>query len=462
MPQTRKSWWWIALALVLVGTATLGHYAQPARAQTPRVTVEFWHGLAMPLGGILEKIATDFNESQTQYQVNPTFKGSYPETMVAAIAAFRAGNAPHIVQMFEVGTATMMSARGAIKPVHELMREAGVAFDPAAYLPAVAGYYSLPDGRMMAMPFNSSTTIMFYNKDAFKKAGLDPNKPPQTWTELRDAAKKIRATNAAPCGFTTAWPTWAQFEQFSAIHNVPLATKANGLGGLDAELKINSPLHVRHVQTLVDMQKEGSFKYGGRDAAGDALFPSGECAIIHASSGLRARIAREAKFEWGATMLPYYPGTPGRAQELDHRRRRLLGDDLAEPQAGGVQGGGRVLPLHQPPGGGGQVAYRHRLPPHHLRGLRAGEGLRLLPAESRHRHPVPPDDPDRDHRELDGACGSATCRRSGTSSRRSWRRRSRGSSRRSRRSTARCSGGTRSCATSSGRTARSRERQRGR
>src|SRR5216683_1588921 len=244
MPKTVKSWWWIALALVLVGTATLGHYTQPARAQTPRVTVEFWHGLAMPLGGILEKIATDFNESQTQYQVNPTFKGSYPETMVAAIAAFRAGNAPHIVQMFEVG---------------------------------------------------SSTTIMFYNKDAFKKAGLDPNKPPQTWTELREAAKKIRATNAAPCGFTTAWPTWAQFEQFSAIHNVPLATKANGLGGLDAELKINSPLHVRHVQTLVDMQKEGSFRYGGRDAA----------AVLS--------------------------GHARRAQELDHWRRRLLGDDLAEP-----------------------------------------------------------------------------------------------------------------------------------
>jgi sn-glycerol 3-phosphate transport system substrate-binding protein len=190
------------------------------------------------------------------------------------------------------------------------MKETGVAFDPAAYLPSVAGYYSLPDGRMMAMPFNSSTTIMFYNKDAFKKAGLDPNKPPQTWADLRAAAQKIRAANASPCGFTTAWPTWAQFEQFSAIHNVPLATKANGLAGLDAELKINSPLHVRHVQTLIDMQKEGSFKYGGRDAAGDALFPSGECAIIHASSGLRARIAREAKFEWGAAMLPYYQGTP--------------------------------------------------------------------------------------------------------------------------------------------------------
>ena len=280
----------------------------PAAAKTE---IQFWHGLPMPLGGILEKIVTDFNESQAQYQVVATYKGSYPETMVAAIAAFRAGNAPHVVQMFDVGTATMMGAGGAVKPVHELMREAGVPFDPNAYLPAVRGYYSLPDGRMMAMPFNSSTAIMFYSKDAFKKAGLDPAKPPQTWPELIEAAKKIRATNAAPCAYTTAWPTWTQFEQFGAIHDVPFATKANGMAGLDAELKVNGPLNVRHVQALMDMQRDGTFKYGGRDAAGDALFPSGECAIIHASSGLRARIAREAKFEWGAAMLPYWPGVAG-------------------------------------------------------------------------------------------------------------------------------------------------------
>ncbi len=290
--------------LTILGTA--GTTAPQSRTQ-----VEFWYGLANPLGGLIEQIVADFNASQSQYEVKPTFKGSYPETMVAAIAAFRAGNAPHIVQMFEVGTATMMSARGAIKPVHELLRETGVALDPNAYLPAVRGYYSLPDGRLMSMPFNSSTAIMFYNKDAFKKAGLDPNKPPQTWPELIEAAKKIRSSNAAPCGFTTAWPTWTQFEQFSAIHDVPLATRANGMAGTDAELRINSPLHARHVQTLMDMQKEGSFKYGGRDAAGDALFPSGECAIIHASSGLRARILREAKFDWGAAMLPYWPGTAG-------------------------------------------------------------------------------------------------------------------------------------------------------
>jgi sn-glycerol 3-phosphate transport system substrate-binding protein len=287
----------LALALGLAG---------PARAQN-KVTVEFWHGLTQPLGGILEQVVKDFNNSQPNYQVNAVFKGDYPVTMQAAIAAYRAGNAPHIVQMFEVGTATMMAAKGAIKPVYEMFKETGVAIDPAAYLPAVRAYYSDANGNLISMPFNSSTTIMFYNKDAFKKAGLDPNKAPDTWPELIADARKIKSSGASACGFTTAWPTWAQIENFSAINNIPLATKANGLDGMDTELKINAPLDVKQWTTLVELQKEGVFKYGGRDGAADALFPSGECAIIHASSGLRARIVREAKFEWGAAPLPYWP-----------------------------------------------------------------------------------------------------------------------------------------------------------
>ena len=275
-----------------------------------RVQVDFWHGLTQPLGGILEKVAADFNASQSQYQVNATFKGSYPDTMVAAIAAFRAGNAPHIVQMFEVGTATMMAARTAIKPVYDLSNETGVNIDPKNYVGGVRGYYSTADGKLVSMPFNSSTPVTWYNKDAFRKAGLDPEKPPRTWEETWAAARKIMETKAAACGYTMAWPTWTQYENFSAIHNIPLATKANGLKGMDAELKINSPLHIKHLQNMMDMQKAGVLKYGGRDAAGDALFPSGECAIIHASSGLRARVVKEAKFNWGVTFLPYYKGTP--------------------------------------------------------------------------------------------------------------------------------------------------------
>jgi len=306
-----KGRWLAGLVAVILTVAGAAVVSQPATGQGQRVTIEFWHGLGQPGGGILEGFATEFNNSQTQYRVNATYKGSYPETMVAAIAAFRAGNAPHIVQMFEVGTATMMAAKGAIKPVYELMKETNTPFDPSIYLPAVRGYYSSADGKMISMPFNSSTTVMFWNKDAFRRAGLNPDTPPKTWAETRAAAQKIRQANAAPCGFTFAWPTWTQVENFSAIHDVPLATKGNGFEGFDTELTINSDLHVRHLQFLMDMLKEGSFKYGGRDAAGDALFPSGECGIIHGSSGLRGRIVREAKFQWGTAYLPYYEDVKG-------------------------------------------------------------------------------------------------------------------------------------------------------
>ncbi|MCX7839014.1 MAG: sn-glycerol-3-phosphate ABC transporter substrate-binding protein UgpB [Anaerolineae bacterium] len=275
-----------------------------------RVTVEFWFGLGKPLGDILEAFVMEFNKSQDKYYVDAIYKGGYADTMNAAIAAYRAGKAPHIVQMFEVGTATMMAAKGAIKPVHELARETGWNLDPNIYIPAVRGYYSEGD-KMISMPWNSSTPMMYYNVDAFKKAGLDPDKPPKTWAELRAAAKKLVDSGATKCGFTFEWPTWTQLENFSAIHNVPLATKANGMLGMDAELVFNSPLHVRHLQTLMDMAKEGSFKYGGRDGAATVLFPSGECGIIHASSAARARIQRESNFEWRVTFLPYYDDVPG-------------------------------------------------------------------------------------------------------------------------------------------------------
>ena len=291
---------------ISVSAAALTVLTAGAALAQQKVTVEFWHGLSQPLGGQLEQIVKDFNASQDKVQVNASYKGTYPETMQAAIAAFRAGNAPHVVQMYEVGTATMLAAGKAIKPAHELMSEAGKPLSPDSYLPSVGGYYASTDGKLMALPFNSSTAIMFYNKDAFEKAGLDPSKAPATWPELIDATKKLKAAGVA-CPLTAAWPVWTLFEQFSATHNVPFASEANGFNSTKAELKIDSPLHVKQVQTLLDMQKDGLFKYGGRDSAADGLFPTGECAMIFGSSGLRARIVRDAKFAWGAAMLPYWP-----------------------------------------------------------------------------------------------------------------------------------------------------------
>ncbi|MBV9014045.1 MAG: sn-glycerol-3-phosphate ABC transporter substrate-binding protein UgpB [Alphaproteobacteria bacterium] len=277
------------------------------------VEIQWWHAMTSVLGERLNQIAADFNASQSDYKVTPVFKGSYAETMTAAIAAFRAGNPPHIVQVFEVGTATMMAAKGAIKPVYQLMADAGEKFEPKDYLPAITGYYSTPDGKMLSMPFNSSTPVVYWNKDDFQKAGLDPEKPPKTWPETFEAAKKLRAAGV-PCGFTSAWVSWIQIENFSAWHNIPIGTKANGLEGPDAELTINNPTVVRHIANLAEAQKDKSFDYGGRTTEPEGKFISGECGMIQNSIGFYGAVKAGAKFPWGVTELPYYPDVKGAPQ----------------------------------------------------------------------------------------------------------------------------------------------------
>lgn len=282
--------------------------ATPALAAP--VEVQFWHALGGELGQKVEKLANDFNATQADYKVVPTYKGTYPETMTAAIAAFRAKQPPHIVQVFEVGTATMMAAKGAVYPVFELMKDAGEPFDPKVYLPAVTGYYSDVKGNMLSFPFNSSTPIMYYNKDAFKKAGLDPNVAPKTWGEVAAAGAKLQAAGL-PCGFTTEWPSWVNVENLSALHDVPLASKANGFAGFDTKLAVNSALHVKHLSNLAQWQKTKLYDYGGRGDSAKPKFFSGECGITMASSGARLGVLSNSKFDVGFGMLPYYDDVPG-------------------------------------------------------------------------------------------------------------------------------------------------------
>ena len=290
--------------------AALAAFSAPAQAQ---VEIQWWHAMGGALGDWVNDLAKGFNDSQKEYKVTPTFKGTYPETLTAGIAAFRSGNPPDILQVFEVGTATMMASKGAIVPVGKVMKDSGLKFDPAAYVPAVAGYYTAPNGQMLSMPFNSSTTIFYYNKDAFKAAGLDPNKPPVTWAEVALAAAKLKASGQA-CPFTTSWISWTQLESFSAWHNIEFASKQNGLGGMDTRLLFNGPLQVRHIQDLENMAKQGLFIYKGRDNKADATFPSGECAMITGSAGLLGAIKKNAKFDFGVASLPYYQDVPGAPQ----------------------------------------------------------------------------------------------------------------------------------------------------
>jgi sn-glycerol 3-phosphate transport system substrate-binding protein len=293
--------------------------ATPAFAQTE---ITWWHAMSAELGEKLEEVAQGFNDSQTEYKVTPIFKGTYPETLTAAIAAFRANEQPAIVQVYEVGTGTMMAAKGAVYPVHQLMTDKGEPWDPSGFLQPVVGYYSDTEGNILSMPFNSSTPIFYYNKDVFEKAGLDPEVAPKTWAEVEEFSQKIVDSGAAKCGFTTAWITWIHTENMSALHDQPFGTLENGFGGTAAELTFNNEVNVKHWDNLKKWSDAGLFQYGGPVGGADAQpkFVAQECAMFMNSSAGRAGVIRNAvDFEVGFAPLPYYDNV------IDEPKNSIIG-----------------------------------------------------------------------------------------------------------------------------------------
>ena len=273
-----------------------------------KTQIEWWHAFGGRLGELLDEQVQKFNASQNNYEVVHTRKGNYSETLNAGIAAFRAKQQPHLLMVFEVGTATMMAAKGAIKPVYEVMAESGLSFNPDAYIPPVKGYYTTTDGKMLSLPYNSSTPVLWVNRDLMKKAGLDPNMSLATWSDVGMALDKAKSAGTS-CGLTTAWQSWIHLENFSAYHNVPFASKANGFAGLDTSLSFNSALHVKHLEMMGNWAKDGKFFYAGRRNEGGANFRAGECMFFTESSAGYAGIKKEAKFDFEIRPLPYHAGT---------------------------------------------------------------------------------------------------------------------------------------------------------
>lgn len=299
------------ILLTSVAAAAVLASAQSASAQTE---IQFWHAMGGNLGEAVNAQVEGFNKAQSEYKVVPVYKGSYTETLTAAIAAFRAKQAPHLVQVFEVGTANMMAAKGAVYPVYQLMADQKEPFDPKAFVAPVTGYYSTTDGKLLSMPFNSSTPVLYWNKDLLQKAGLDPEKPPTTWPELGEMAKKAVAAGAK-CGFTPQWQTWTMIENFGAWHNLPYATKDNGFGGIDIELKFNDAARIKHIATLAEWGKDKTFVYGGREGKSTALFTAGDCAFHIASSATASAIERAlGKDKFGIGMMPYWPDVIAKPQ----------------------------------------------------------------------------------------------------------------------------------------------------
>jgi sn-glycerol 3-phosphate transport system substrate-binding protein len=274
--------------------------AAPAQAAEE---IRLWHAMSGPLGVELDKLVARFNASQKEYRLVSFFQGTYDEALAAEIASRHGRRAPHIVQVPEAGTADMLRS-GAARALWQVMQDTRRELD-AKYLPAVSAYFSDAEGRLLALPFNGSTPVLYYNRDAFRKAKLDASKAPQTWYEMPTTLGAL-IESGHPCALTTAWQSWVLVENMSAWHNQRFATQGNGMSGENARLTFNTRLMVRWISMLASWQKAGYFTYSGRENQAEARFASGECALLTSSSASYAELRRTASFELGVAQLPYY------------------------------------------------------------------------------------------------------------------------------------------------------------
>lgn len=289
-------------AFVVAALAWLGG-AAGAQAATE---LQFWHAMDRQVGEAVVELVGQFNQSQGQFEVKALYKGTYPEVLAAAIAAYRQKAPPHIVQVSDVGTLSMVLSDAKI-PVYRLMQREKMAVNWADFIQAITGYYSR-NGRLYSMPFNASTPILYYNKAVFGKAGLGAT-PPATWREVEAASKKILAAGAAVCGFTTGGsPSWSLLENTFSWHGQPFATNQNGYTGLDTKLLINSAFGRMHIGALARWHQEHIFVYGGREGQGER-FANGDCAMAIESSGSIGRLKRSLTFDWETGQLPHW-GAP--------------------------------------------------------------------------------------------------------------------------------------------------------
>ncbi len=287
------------LGALVAGSTFLSPLA--ALAQTE---IQLWHAFTGRLQELVDAQVMDFNASQDAYTVVAQSKGNYSETLNAGIAAFRAGEQPDILMVFEVGTATMMGAAGAIRPVNEVMEASSVAFDPDAFIGAVKGYYTTTEGEMLSLPFNSSTPVLWVNRDALEAAGIDPDTDLSTWQMIGPVLDTLKEAGST-CPLTTAWQSWIQLETFSARHDLPFASQENGFAGTDTELVFNEEPQVAHIARLGEWAQDGKFLYAGRRNESGANFRAGECALFTESSAGYAGIKEEAQFDFDVRPLPY-------------------------------------------------------------------------------------------------------------------------------------------------------------
>ena len=296
----------------LAATAAVALVAAAPAAHAEKVKINWWHAMDGGLGEGVTEIVRQFNESQDKYEMVETWKGRYRVVLNNTIAAYRAGEHPHIFQNNETGFLTLLLS-GAIVPVQDILDEHGVEVDLDAYLAPVVATYTDGD-RLLGMPFNSSTPIMYYNAALLKEAGFEEG--PETWQDMETMIKTAQDAGLLGedgdkvCGYAYSGGMWDNVENWSSIHDQPYTTLRNGRDGLGAELIYNTTKLVDHQERLARWLEEGLAEFGATSptdwsSAAFTNWGNGNCLFWSGSTASHARVEATAKFDWSAVFFPY-------------------------------------------------------------------------------------------------------------------------------------------------------------
>ncbi|MAS07180.1 MAG: ABC transporter substrate-binding protein [Ahrensia sp.] len=270
--------------------------------------ITWWHGMGGKNQEVINQIAEKFNAAQDACALTPVSKGTYEEALAAGIAAFRSGEQPNILQVFDAGAATIINAKGAAVPAEDLITKAGYAFDREAFIDGVRYFYADADGKFVGMPFNSSAPIMYTNTEALEKAGVEA---PKTWEEFEQIAPKLKEAGYIP--LVQSQLTWEFTENFFSRNNLQFATNNNGYDSVEGTtINVTAPEHVMMYEKLKAWYDEGYFGYFGAGWSDNQKpFEEDKVALWIGSSGSFGGLQNSAQMPFSASFLPYWNSIEG-------------------------------------------------------------------------------------------------------------------------------------------------------
>jgi len=281
-------------------TASEAPAATPAATAQAPTKVVFWHAMGGELGKAVDKLVADFNAQSDAVEVEAVFQGTYDEALNKLKTTLGTDEGPTVMQVYEIGSRFMIDT-GAVQPIQKFVDAEG--YDLSQLEENILGYYTF-DGQLHSMPFNTSNPILYYNKDMFRAAGLDPEQPPKTYEEVADYAKKL--TKDGQYGVSFALYGWFM-EQFHANAGVDYVDNGNGRNAMATASLVNGDLAVKTMDWWTGMVKDGTaLNLGRKTSDTKAAFAAGQVAMtLDSTAGLRGYVdAVGGKFEVGTGFLP--------------------------------------------------------------------------------------------------------------------------------------------------------------